>query len=132
MQSEGSRVRVVRGYELEPSGTEGFFAGGLATPGRGTGEVSVIRQRQEPGAVGPLHLHDREEVMVQLSGSARVAVGEEVFELSRGDALIVPSDTEHRVEGVGDSGGEWLLVAPSGVRFFSPVDGREISPSWAQ
>ena len=132
MQSEAAGARMVRGYELEPSGTEGFFAGGLATPGRGADEVSVIRQRQEPGAVGPPHLHDREEVMVQLSGSARVAVGGEVFELSPGDALIVAPNAEHRVEGVGDSGGEWLIVAPAGVRFFSPADGREVSPSWAE
>ena len=127
-----AQARFVRGYEIAPSGTEGFFAGGLATPSRGAGEVSAIRQRQEPGAVGPPHLHDREEVMVQLSGSARVAVGEEVFELSPGDALIVAPDAEHRVEGVGDSGGEWLLVAPAGVRFFAPGNGREVSPSWAE
>ncbi len=132
MKDETTGARMVRGYELEPSGTEGFFAGGLATPSRGAGEVSVIRQRQEPGAVGPPHLHDREEVMVQLSGSARVAVGEEVFELSPGDSLVVPAEAEHRVEGVGDSGGEWLLVAPAGVRFFSPADGRQVSPSWAE
>ena len=125
-------ARFVRGYEIDPSGMEGFFAGALATPSRGASEVSVVRQRQEPGAVGPPHLHDREEVMVQLSGSARVVVEEEVFELSPGDALVVPADAEHRVEGVGDSGGEWLIVAPAGVRFFPPADGREISPSWAE
>ena len=132
MRSEAAGAQMVRGYEIEPSGTEGFFAGGLATPSRGAGEVSVIRQRQEPGAAAPPHLHDREEVMVQLSGSARVAVGEEVFELSPGDALVVPAGAEHRVEGVGDSVGEWLIVAPAGVRFFSPADGREVSPSWAK
>ena len=122
---------VVRGQELEASGTEGNFAGAVATPSRGATEVSVVRQRQAPGASNPPHLHDREEVMVQLSGSARVAVGEEVFELSPGDALIAAPDAEHRVEGVGDSGGEWLLAAPAGVRFFAPGDGREVSPSWA-
>lgn len=128
MRSEAAGAQMVRGYEIEPSGTEGFFAGGLATPSRGAGEVSVIRQRQEPGAAGPPHLHDREEVLVQLSGSARVAVGEEVFELSPGDAPVVPADAEHRVEGVG----EWLIVAPAGVRFFFPADGREVSPWWAK
>jgi quercetin dioxygenase-like cupin family protein len=124
-------VLVVRGQELEASGTEGNFAGGVATPARGATEVSVIRQRQAPGAANPPHSHDREEVMVVLSGSVRVTAGNDDAELSAGDALIVPADVVHRIETTGETDAEWLLAAPAGVRFLF-ADGREASPAWAK
>lgn len=122
---------VVRNEELGESGTEGNFAGGVATPSRGAEEVSLIRQRQAPGSANPLHLHDREEITVVLSGSVRVTTEREEVDLSAGDALIVPAHTVHQVQTVGDAEAEWLLAAPSGVRFLF-ADGRETSPSWAK
>lgn len=122
---------VVRREELEASGTEGNFAGGVATPSRGATEVSVIRQQQTPGATNPPHLHDREEVMVVLAGTVRVTMEKEDAELSVGDALVVPADTLHQVQSTGDAEAEWLLAAPAGVRFRF-ADGREASPAWAK
>lgn len=122
---------VVRNEELGESGTEGNFAGGLATSSRGAEEMSVIRQRQAPGASNPPHSHDREEVTVVLSGSVRITAEGEEAELSAGDALIVPAHTVHQVQTVGNAEAEWLLAAPSGVRFLF-ADGREASPPWAR
>lgn len=122
---------VVRNEGLQGSGTEGNFAGGVATPSRGAEEVSVIRQRQAPGAANPPHSHDREEVTVVLSGSVRVTTDEEEIDLSAGDALVVPAHTVHQIRTVGDIEAEWLLAAPSGVRFLF-ADGREASPPWAK
>jgi len=134
-ESKGRRrlviVLVVRGREPEVSGTEGNFAGGVATRGSGAGEVSVIRQRQMPGASNPPHLHDREEVMFVLSGEVRVTADGEGIGLFAGDALIVPSGTAHRIENVGGEEAEWLLAAPAGIRFMFP-DGREASPHWSR
>jgi quercetin dioxygenase-like cupin family protein len=124
-------VLVVRGQELEATGTEGNFAGGVATPGRGAEEVSVIRQRQSPGAANPPHLHDREEVMIVLTGTVKVTIEKEETELSAGDALIVPANTMHRIETIGEAEAGWLLSAPAGVRFLFS-DGREASPAWAR
>lgn len=122
---------VLRGRELEVSGTEGNFAGGVATPGRGAVEVSVIRQRQTPGAANPPHSHDREEVTVVLSGTVRVTAEKEDAELSAGDALIMPANLVHRIKTTGDDEAEWLLAAPAGIRFLF-ADGREASPAWAK
>lgn len=124
-------MMVVRREELEASGTKGNFAGGVATPSRGATEVSVIRQRQMPGAKNPPHLHDREEVMVVQAGRVKVTTEREEAELSAGDALIVPADTLHQVQTAGDAEAEWLLAAPAGVRFVF-ADGREASPAWAK
>jgi quercetin dioxygenase-like cupin family protein len=122
---------VMRGRELEASGTEGNFAGGVATPSRGATEVSVVRQRQVPGAANPSHSHDREEVMVVLSGTVKVTAEKEDAELSAGDALIVPASVVHRIETIGEAEAEWLLAAPAGVRFLF-ADGREVSPPWSK
>ncbi len=122
---------VMRGRGLEASGTEGNFAGGVATSSRGATEVSVIRQRQAPGAANPAHSHDHEEVMVVLSGTVRVTAGKEGAELSAGDAVIVPANVVHRIETTGETDAEWLLAAPAGVRFLF-ADGREASPAWAK
>ncbi len=125
-------MTVVRGSELRDIETPGGnFGSGLATPSRGAAEVSVIRQRQKPGGANPAHTHDREEVMVVLSGELTIDMGGEHHRLAPGDAVIVPSGTPHRVENAGAEPAEWLLVAPAGVRFFH-MTGEEGTPPWSR
>jgi quercetin dioxygenase-like cupin family protein len=109
----------------------GNFGAGIATPGRGATEVSVIQQRQAPGGSNPLHTHDREEVMVMLAGAITVAGVGEPVKLGQGDALIFPANQPHRIENTGDEPAEWLLIAPAGVRFFHE-SGAEGTPHWAR
>ncbi|HEU4327523.1 MAG TPA: cupin domain-containing protein [Roseiflexaceae bacterium] len=120
--------------EQDETGIEtpgGNTSRGLATPSRGAREVSVVRQRQGPGGSNPLHRHDREEVMVQCTGSVTVEVAGETVALLPGDTLVIPAGAEHRIRNSGDTDAEWLLVAPAGVRFFSAA-GEEMRPAWAQ
>jgi quercetin dioxygenase-like cupin family protein len=71
-------MTVVHSNELQFIETPGGnFGSGLATPSRGAAEVSVIRQRQQPGGANPPHMHDREEVMVLLAGAVTVTVAAE-------------------------------------------------------
>ena len=125
-------MTVVRGDEVRFIETPGGnFGGGLATPSRGATEVSVIRQRQRPGGANPAHTHDREEIMVLLTGTVSVVADGQHHSLAPGDVVIVPPGTSHRVENVGADAAEWLLVAPAGVRFFH-ASGEEGSPPWAR
>jgi len=107
----------------------GMETGSLASPGCGATEVLALRQRQQPGGQNPPHRHDREEVMVQMAGTATVSISDEETQLSPGDTLIVPAQAVHRVTNRGDEPAEWLLVAPAGLRFFTP-DGEEIKPAF--
>lgn len=102
----------------------------LATARSGAEEVRVIRQRQEPQGFNPLHSHDHEEVMVQLSGTLTVRCEGEVLELNPGDVLVIPARTPHRLENRTDRAAEWLIVSVAGTAFFKP-DGEELVPSWA-
>jgi quercetin dioxygenase-like cupin family protein len=102
----------------------------VATPSRGASEVSVIRQRQQPGGSNPPHTHDREEVMVMLLGGIDVTINAETNALTEGDTVIIPAGATHRIVNAGAEPAEWLLIAPAGVRFFH-ADGAEGTPPWS-
>ncbi len=123
---------VVQRDTLEFIETPGANAGAsIATPSRGASEVSVIRQRQQPGGFNPLHTHDHEEVMVMMAGEAAVTVGEETAIILAGDTLIIPAGASHQIANEGSEPAEWLLIAPAGVRFFH-ADGAEGMPPWSR
>jgi quercetin dioxygenase-like cupin family protein len=65
--------------------------------------------RLEPGYRAPFgHTHsEQEEIYVILSGSARVAVGDEVVELAELDAIRIAPETMHGME-AGSDGAEVL------------------------
>ena len=125
-------MTVVHGNELQFIETPGGnFGSGLATPSRGAAEVSVIRQRQQPGGANPAHTHDHEEVMVLLAGAVTVTVAGEPHPLGPGDVVIVPPGTDHQIENMGVEVAEWLLIAPAGVRFFHAT-GEAGVPPWSR
>ena len=67
---------------------------GLAAPSRGARENAVWRLRMLPGTPPNPHRLTREEVIVAVSGSARVSIAGVESELPEGSAVIVPPDTE--------------------------------------
>lgn len=103
----------------------------VATPSRGASEVSVVRQRQQPGGFNPVHSHDREEVMVILQGEIALTRDDEEHRLAAGDSAIIPAGAPHRIAAIGGQAAEWLLIAPAGIRFFH-ADGAEATPPWAR
>src|SRR5258708_28993271 len=94
-------LMLIRHVNLIASGFPGMVAGSLATPRRGASEVTVIRQRQEPGTTLTLHYHHHEEVIVQVAGTVTALVGDERVEVAPGDTLIVPAHTLHQIENTG-------------------------------
>lgn len=50
-----------------------------------------------------LHRHNRtEEIHYVTVGHGRMTLGKEVFEVSRGDTILIPPDTPHCIEAIGD------------------------------
>ena len=105
---EGIEARFARkNLELENSGLSSF--------------------RLEPGYRTPFgHTHsEQEEVYVVVSGSARVAIGDDVVELGEWDAVRIPSGTMHAMEG-GQEGAELLAFgAPN-----TDNKDAEMQPAW--
>lgn len=124
-----SILRSVNLNEIETPGGNRTTA--LATPSRGATEVSVIRQQQQPGGMNPAHRHDREEIMIMLSGEVALIFDDEPRGLVGGDVAIIPAAVTHRIENHGLEAAEWLLIAPAGIRFFH-ASGEETFPEWSR
>jgi mannose-6-phosphate isomerase-like protein (cupin superfamily) len=91
------------------------------------GNSGVSYFRFEPGYRTPFgHTHsEQEEIYVIVSGGARVAVDDEIVELSQWDALRVPAGTMHATE-AGPDGAEILAFgAPN-----TENKDAEMKPGW--
>lgn len=109
----------------------GNASAAVATASRGATEVSVIRQRQQPGGFNPPHTHNREEVLVLLDGTLDVTWNGETQTLRAGDAIVIPANTAHQLRNAGSGAAEWLLVAPAGYRFYRE-SGEDATPAWSR
>jgi quercetin dioxygenase-like cupin family protein len=101
-----------------------WFVEWLATPETGTTEVVVARAGIRAGGTFPAHSHDREEVLVVVTGTGRYTIGEETAALSAGDTVVIPAGALHVFEAEDDMTA--LAVLPAGARIFAP-DGSELS-----
>ena len=103
----------------------------LATPSRGSTDVSVWRVEIPPGPDAVPHRLTRQEVFVLQQGRARVQLGDEVFEVETGGVIIVPPDTDFALCAAGDSVMEALCVLPAGGQAILP-GGEPFTPPWAE
>ncbi len=102
----------------------------IATASGGASEVSIIRQRQQPGGFNPSHTHDREEALVLIEGTLDVTAHGETHTLGAGDTIVIPANTAHQIRNAGNDAAEWLLVAPAGYRFYRE-SGEDATPAWS-
>ncbi|RJF73182.1 cupin domain-containing protein [Deinococcus cavernae] len=124
-------MNIHRQHHQTPHTTPNATVTPLATPGSGATQTSVIRQRMAPDHANPTHTHTHEEIMVVLSGTVSVTVGEDTSELSSGDTLIVPASTPHSVRNQSSAAAEWLIISPAASQIHGP-DGQLMTPAWAR
>jgi mannose-6-phosphate isomerase-like protein (cupin superfamily) len=104
---------------------------GLAAPSRGARESAVWRVRMLPGTPPNPHRLTREEVIVAVSGSARVSIAGVESDLPEGCAVIVPPDTEFALFNPGDAPFEAIAVLPVGGKAVL-ADAVPFTPPWAE
>jgi len=92
----------------------------IAAPSRGSQESVMWRTTVSPNTPGALHHLTREELILAVSGTALVHIGEESHPLAPGDAFAVPAFTDFRVDCVGDTPFEFVAVLPVGGRAVMP------------
>jgi quercetin dioxygenase-like cupin family protein len=95
----------------------------LVTPETGAVETMVVRGRISAGFGNRPHFHDREEILVVLSGTARYELGDESGEVSDGDVIVVPLGVIHGLVSISDL--DMISARPAATRSFAP-DGAEI------
>ncbi|MQY14278.1 hypothetical protein SRB5_44410 [Streptomyces sp. RB5] len=102
----------------------------LATPSLGSRELAVWRVRLEPGALGPVHGIDREQVWAVLSGTLGVTCDGRDATLSAGDTVVVPPDVMRQFRSAGEAVEAVVSMAHGGVAL--TPDGRKHPLPWAE
>ncbi|MGV9310238.1 cupin domain-containing protein [Nonomuraea sp. NPDC003727] len=125
-------MTVVRGADAPTFTVPHVTATGLAAPSRGARETCAWRFTIASGAPEDnVHMVDREEIFVVLSGGVRATVADEAHALTAGDALIVPPHTPFALGNPYGEPAELVAVLPVGGRAIMP--GMEpFIPPWAQ
>jgi quercetin dioxygenase-like cupin family protein len=67
----------------------------------------------EPGGGMPRHTNTVEHEQYVLGGTARIGIGDEVFEVKKGDVVFIPGDIPHWYQTIGDEPFEFLCVIPN-------------------
>lgn len=88
----------------------------LATPSLGSSELSTWRARMEPGASGPAHTMNREQVWLPLSGTLLATVDEHTVEVGPGQALLLPAGERRQVRATAHAPVEVLVCMAAGGR----------------
>lgn len=127
---KGAVMPVIRKTDLQITEDRGNRYSPLAGEHAGAMELIVIHTEKDEGATTMAHSHDREEIVVVLSGRGQFSIGFESTEVGAGDTIIIPPGAVHQMSVLEGETVEALLIKPNGIRFFDP-DGQEIpSPAW--
>jgi quercetin dioxygenase-like cupin family protein len=92
-----SDVRVERWHPGDGDLTERRLMRAMELEG-----YDVILYTYRSGTVFPEHEHSQEKCDAVLQGVLRVTVGDDVFDLAKGDRLYIPAGTRHAAQVVGE------------------------------
>jgi quercetin dioxygenase-like cupin family protein len=67
----------------------------------------------EPGGGMPRHTNTVEHEQYVLGGKARVGIGDQVFEVKKGDVVFIPENIPHWYQNIGDDVFEFLCIVPN-------------------
>ena len=65
-------------------------------------QQTMVRYLYAPGSVFPVHAHPQEQVTLVIRGHIRFDMAGESIELGPGDVAVIPGNTPHGAEVVGD------------------------------
>ena len=69
----------------------------------------------EPGGGMPRHTNTVEHEQYILHGKARIGIGDEIFEVKKGDVVFIPENLPHWYQNTGDETFEFLCIVPNKV-----------------
>lgn len=123
-------MTVIRDAEARRSETPGGVMTTFASPAQGGASRSLWQVEARPGAVGPVHDFDSEQVWTWVAGAATVELGGERHTVAAGDTVVMPAGTVRRVLADPATGYTAVVTAPAGARALGP-DGADLGvPPW--
>ena len=123
-------MSIVRAGDRRESTTPNGAMTTCASPTLGGASLSLWRVAMAPGARGPAHRFDGEQVWTVLHGRARLEVDGTTEELDVGDTAVVGPGVARQWHADPALGLEAMVAAPAGIRA-SMLDGTDRGvPPW--
>lgn len=102
----------------------------LASPTLGDAERPLWRVDMGPGAAGPDHVFDVEQVWTLLSGGATFVLDGESNVLRAGDTVVLPPRVARQVRADPTDGMSAIVTAPAGARATRVGETESQVPPW--
>ncbi|MGW0802213.1 cupin domain-containing protein [Nonomuraea sp. NPDC002799] len=123
-------MTVIRDAEARRSETPTGVMTTFASPTQGGATRALWRVDAKPGAEGPVHDFDSEQVWSWVAGAATVELGDQTYTVGAGDTVVMPAGVVRRVLADSGSGYTAVVTAPAGARALA-VDGGDYGvPPW--
>ncbi|HEY1572837.1 MAG TPA: cupin domain-containing protein [Pseudonocardiaceae bacterium] len=134
-------MKVIRDTESRRVTTPNGVMTTLASAIQGGSGQAVWRVEMVPGAQGPVHAFDTDQVWTVLAGAARLALEDETVAVRQGDTVILPADVQRQVFADPTHGFTAIACAPATTRLHridptaavpsvASLDGDKILPDW--
>lgn len=123
-ESTGGTV-VKRGSDIEyesVGAAEGMKKGVLVSDADGAPNFAIRRFTLDAGASVPKHTNEVEHEQYVLEGTYTVGIGDEEYEVSAGDSLLIPAGVVHWYRNEGSETGAFLCAVPNGDDSIELVD----------
>ena len=115
-------MRVIRSAAARRTSTPLAHMTTLASPTQGNAATALWRVDMAPGATGPHHTFDVEQIWTVISGGATVVAGDASSNLGAGDTFVLPADLPRRIHSDPVHGFVAIVTAPAGARAYNPND----------
>jgi quercetin dioxygenase-like cupin family protein len=120
---------VVRHADARRTSTPNATTTTFASPTLGGAHVALWQVEMVPGASGPLHRFDVEQVWTVLAGSARIELADDPVVVGAGDTVVMPPHLPRRVHADPEQGFTAMVTAPSGALASAP-GAEPVLPPW--
>ncbi len=120
---------VIRRADSRRTRTPNAVMTTFASPTQGGSGIALWRVDMAPGAAGPLHAFDTEQVWTVLDGGATVTLDGEDLAVAAGDSVVLPAGALRRIAADPDAGVAAVVAAAGGARAVVPGD-EPVLPAW--
>lgn len=100
-----------------------------ASPTQGGAALAVWRVEMAPGAAGPVHTFDVEQVWTTLEGAATIELDGEPVTVGPGDTVVMPAGAQRQVRADPAAGFRAVVAARAGARACA-LGGEPVLPAW--
>ena len=121
-------MSVIRAAEARPHETPNAVMSTLASPTLGGSQLAVWRVAMDPGASGPAHSIDVEQVWTVLHGRAEVTVAGDVLAIAEGDTIVLPAGVLRRMATAEAAFEALVAAAPGGRALLADGTDRGVPP----